>query len=151
MQSKMELKKWHSEKWRLPKIIYISMPNSFKACCLTLFHVKTGQCCPPPSLEECSSLELDDLIFFFFTYFSPFGLRWPCITFAHIEKFPIITLVLSAPDLSGRDAFDYFLCDEVDGRLIWGNSYLTQGVTVSCRWYLVFGKTYSWGLLCLPG
>ena len=42
------------------------MPNSFKACCLTLFHVKTGQCCPPPSLEECSSLELNDLIFFFF-------------------------------------------------------------------------------------
>ena len=36
------------------------MPNSFKACCLTLFHVKTGQCCPPPSLEECSSLELND-------------------------------------------------------------------------------------------
>lgn len=36
------------------------MPNSFRACCLTLFHVKTGQCCPPPSLEECSSLELND-------------------------------------------------------------------------------------------
>ena len=36
------------------------MPNSFKACCLTLFHIKTGQCCPPPSLEECSSLELND-------------------------------------------------------------------------------------------
>ena len=36
------------------------MPNSYKACCLTLFHIKTGQCCPPPSLEECSSLELND-------------------------------------------------------------------------------------------
>lgn len=36
------------------------MPNSFKACCLTLFHIKNGQCCPPPSLEECSSLELND-------------------------------------------------------------------------------------------
>ena len=61
----------------------------------------------------------------------------------HIEKFPVITLVVSAPDLSGRDNFDYFLCDEVDSRLTWGNSYLTQGVTVSCRWYLVFGKTYG--------
>ena len=98
------------------------MPNSFKACCLTLFHVKTGQCCPPPSLEECSSLELND--------------EAP-------PPPPPPPLVLSAPDLSSRDAFDYFLCDEVDGRLIWGNSYLTQGVTVSCRWYLVFGKTYS--------
>ena len=29
-------------------------------------------------------------------------------------------------------------------------SYLTQGVTVSCRWYFVFGKLHQWGLLCLP-
>ena len=65
------------------------------------------------------------------------------MTLVHIEKFPVITLVVSAPDLSDRDDFDYFLCDEVDSSLTWGNSYLTQGVTVSCRWYLVFGKIYG--------
>ena len=29
-------------------------------------------------------------------------------------------------------------------------SYLTQSVTVSCRWFFVFGKLHQWGLLCLP-
>ena len=59
------------------------------------------------------------------SYFSPFEVRCPSLILVHNERFPIYTLMVSAPDLTSRDAFDKFHCDEVDRNVICNDPYLT--------------------------